>query len=159
MQHAKVSPMSTQRFSLILAGSIWLLVALRIGSRAFEWLTPYITQPSWQLALLPVAIILGVLKSRTVLKKAANRNIGNIDKIKNEPGYYLYGWLLLYGIHGTITISLMIALGFGLRALRAAGNDPFNVFGFIYLAVALALGLSSLYYFEAARKQGHAEIK
>ncbi len=151
--------MSTQRFSLILAGSIWLLVALRIGSRAIDWLSPYATHLSWQLALLPVAVILGVLKSRTVLKKAANRNIGNLTKVKNEPGYYLYGWLLLYGIHGTITISLMIALGIGLRALRAAGNDPMNIFGFIYLAVALGLGLSSLYYFEAARKQGHSEAK
>ncbi len=151
--------MSTQRFSLILAGSIWLLVALRIGSRAAEWLTPYLSQPSWQIYLLPIAIALGILKARTVLKKAANRNIGNLTKVKNEPGYYLYGWLLLYGVPGTITISLMIALGYGLRALRAAGNDPLNIFGFIYLAVALGLGLSSLYYFEAARKQGHSEAK
>ncbi len=151
--------MNTKNFSLIVAGSIWLLVALRIGSRAFEWLAPYISSPSWQLALLPIAIILGVLKSRTVLKKAANRNIGNLTKVKNEPGYYLYGWLLLYGLHGTITISLMIALGIGLRALRAAGNDPLNLFGFIYLAVALGLGLSALYYFEAAAKEGNYKSK
>jgi predicted exporter len=151
--------MSTQYFSLILAGSIWLLVALRIGSRAFEWLSPYVTHPSWQIALLPIAIILGVLKAKTVLKKAANRNIGNLTKVKNEPGYYLHGWLVLYGVPGTITISLMIAMGIGLRALRAAGNDPLNIFGFIYLAVAIGLGLSALYYFEAARKQGRSESK
>lgn len=149
--------MSTQRFSLIVAGAIWLLVAGRIAYRAFTWLLPYASQPSWQLWLLPIALILGLLKAKTVLKKAANRNIGNIDKIKNEPKYYLYGWLLLYGVPGTITISLMIALGIGLRALRAAGNDPLNIFGFIYLAIALGLGLASLYYFEAAAK--HADNK
>lgn len=146
--------MNTRQFSLYLAGSIWLLVALRIAARGLEWLSPYLSQPSWQLVFLPIAIVLGILKSRTVLKKASLRNISNLEKVSLEKrSHYLYGWLLLYGMRGTITIGLMIGLGLGLRALRASGQDPLNLFGFIYLAVALGLGLSSAYYFKAAKEQ------
>ena len=44
----------------------------------------------------------------------------------------------------------MIGLGFGLRALKSGGFDPFNSFGFIYLAVSLALVGASSFYFRAA---------
>lgn len=143
--------MSTQKFSLYLAGAIWFWVALRIGSRAMQWLEPYFNPPQWQLALIIVSVILGSLKAQTVLKKAVERNLGNIDKVKDGFIYYLFGWLILYNVRGSIMIGLMIGLGFGLRALREAGFDPYNLFGFVYLAVAFGLASSALYYFNAAK--------
>ena len=44
-------------------------------------------------------------------------------------------------------ISLMIGLGFLLRYLRDIGLDSYNIFGFIYAAIALGLALASRYYF------------
>lgn len=146
-----MKPMSAKKFSLYLAGGIWLLVALRIGGRAMQWLEPYFEPPQWQLALIAVSIVLGAAKANTVLKKAVNRNLGNLDKIKEGFLYYICGWLILYNVRGSIVITLMIALGWGLRSLRASGFDAYNLFGFLYLAVAIALAASSTLYFQAAK--------
>ena len=61
--------MSPAKFSLLLAGIIWLSVGFRIGSRAMSWLEPYFVEPNWMLSLLIVSLLIGVVKSSTVLKK------------------------------------------------------------------------------------------
>lgn len=148
--------MTARRFSLVLAGIIWLAVALRIASRGWHWIQPYFQPPQWQLALLIVSVLIGVLKARTVLRKASERNIGNLNRVDNKnPLHFLFGWLIIYGKRGTVMILIMIGLGIGLRHLREIGYDPFNIYGFIYLGIATGLALSSLYYFEAAAK--HSE--
>lgn len=140
--------MTPARFSLLVAGLIWLSVGFRIGSRAVQWLMPYFENPSWMLLLLIISVLLGILKSNTVLKKACLRNIGNLPKIDNSsPINYFRGFLILFGVKGTVMISLMIGIGFFLRFLRGIGYDPFNIFGFIYVAIALGLALASRFYF------------
>ena len=47
----------------------------------------------------------------------------------------------------------MIGLGFLLRYLRTLGADPYNIFGFIYLGIALALAIGSTFYFKALGKK------
>ncbi len=145
--------MTPRRFSLIAAGAMWLLVAARIANRGWHWLQPYFHPPQWQLSFLILSLIIGALKARTVLRKASERNIGNLDRVDNKnPLHYLFGWLIIYGKRGTAMIAIMIGLGLGLRHLREIGYDSSNVFGFIYMGIAIGLGLSSLYYFEAAAK-------
>lgn len=139
--------MSPAKFSLLVAGIIWLSVGLRIGNRAVEWLMPYFLNPTWMLSLLLISIALGYLKASTVLKKACLRNIANLPKIENTPINYLRGFLILFGVKGTIMISLMIGLGYLLRFLREIGLDSYNIFGFIYAGIALGLALASRYYF------------
>lgn len=144
--------MSTRRFSLIFAGLLWLAVALRIGSRGITWLQPYFAKPDWHLALLAVSILIGLGKALTVLRKAVNRNLNNLENIDDNPINYLIGWLKLFGIRGAVMISLMIGIGIGLRYLREYHNaDPYNIFGFIYLGIALGLGFGSIFYFRAVK--------
>lgn len=89
------------------------------------------------------------MKANTVLKKAVLRNLSNLDKIPNKIWAYFFGWIILYNKKGLIFISLMIGLGIGLRYLREFHNaDPYNIFGFIYLGIGLALIRASLFYFE-----------
>ncbi|NQY78745.1 MAG: hypothetical protein HRT47_00350 [Candidatus Caenarcaniphilales bacterium] len=145
--------MTPARFSLLLAGIIWLSVGFRIGSRAMGWLEPYFVEPNWMLSLLFVSLLIGVIKSSTVLKKACLRNIENVDKIDSNPLNYLKGFLILFGARGIITILLMIALGFLLRFLKEIGYDPYNIFGFIYMGIALALAFASRFYFSEFTKQ------
>jgi hypothetical protein len=142
-----IKKMTPARFSLLIAGLIWLSVGLRIGNRAVQWLTPYFEQPSWMLLFLILSVAVGVLKATTVLKKACLRNISNLPKIDERPINYLTGFLILFGVKGSVMISLMIGLGFLLRYLRDLGLDSFNIFGFIYAAIALGLALASRYYF------------
>ena len=66
--------MSPARFSLLLAGLIWLAVAFRIGSRAVGWLEPYFLEPNWMLSLLLVSLLIGVVKSSTVLKNLVKKH-------------------------------------------------------------------------------------
>jgi hypothetical protein len=144
--------MNAKKVSIFLAGFIWLLVAFRIGGRAIDWLQPYFQEPNWKLSLLLVSLIIAGGKAFTVLKKAAARNLGNIDKVKETPINYFIGWLILYNTKGVVFISLMIGLGFFLRYLRSIGADPYNIFGFIYLGIALALAIGSFFYFKELKK-------
>lgn len=144
--------MSTRKFSLVIAGLLWIAVAVRIGSRGITWLQPYFTKPDWHLALLVLSILIGLAKAFTVLRKAVNRNLGNLENIDDNPINYLIGWLKLFGVRGTVMISLMIAIGIGLRYLREYQNaDPYNIFGFIYLGIALGIGFASIFYFKAIK--------
>jgi hypothetical protein len=144
--------LNAKNISIFIAGFIWLLVALRIGSRGISWLMPYFENPSWKLIFLLVSILIGFAKGTTVLRKAAERNLSNLGDIRETPMNYLFGWLKIYGTKGTIMISLMIAIGIGLRFWRANGGDPYNIFGFIYLGIALGLLIGSSYYFKSLFK-------
>lgn len=142
--------MCTQKFSLRLAGLIWILVGIKIGSKAIAWLEPYYNPPNWQLVFILVSLVLGFLKARTVLRKAVARSLDNVTKVGKESINYLTGWLKLFGLRGVIVIALMIGLGIFLRYIKASGFDPYNLMGFLYLAVAFGLIGASSYYFIAA---------
>jgi hypothetical protein len=139
--------MNTRNFSIFLAGFIWLLVAIRIGYRGLLWLKPYFVEPDWRLSLLVFSFLIGMLKAFTVLKKAAYRNMANIEKISDNPLNYFIGWLIIYGFKGTLMISFMIGLGFSLRYLKSIGWDQYNLFGFLYLGIALGIAIASGFYF------------
>lgn len=143
--------MSAKKVSIFLAGFIWLLVAFRIGARAYTWLQPYFQEPNWKLSLLLVSLLIAGGKAFTVLKKAAARNIANIDQVEEKPLHYFIGWLILYSTKGVIFIALMIGLGFFLRYLRSIGADTYNIFGFIYLGISLALAIGSTFYFKVLK--------
>lgn len=145
--------MGARKFSLFLAGLIWISVGLRIGSRGLKWIEPYLQEPDWHLLLLVLSIAIGLAKALTVLRKAVIRNTGNIDKIEDKKLlHYFTGWLILFGKKGTIMISIMIALGLGLRYARNhLGADPYNIFGFIYLGIGLGLIGASFFYFRAIK--------
>lgn len=139
---------NAKNISIFIAGLIWLLVAIRIGSRGMNWLNPYFENPDWKLIFLLVSLIIGYIKATTVLRKAAERNLKNLDKVEEKAINYFFGWLKIYGIKGSIIILLMIVIGISLRYIRSIGGDPNNIFGFIYLGIAIGLGLGSTYYFK-----------
>lgn len=144
--------MSTRKFSLIIAGLIWVLVGIRIGYRSFFWLETYYNPPSWPLIFVLLSVAIGFLKATKVLRKSVERGIKNTDKIGDSFINYITGWLRLYGAKGVIVVALMIGLGYVLRYFKAAGFDPYDTFGFLYLAVSLGLIGASTYYFTAASK-------
>lgn len=132
-----------------MAGIIWILVGIRIGSRGLAWLQPYFENPDWRLLFLVLSIIIGLAKALTVLKKAVQKKLPNLEKIDDHPINYFIGWIKLFGPAGCILISLMIGIGVTLRWLRANLNaDPNNIFGFIYLGIAMALIGASIFYFK-----------
>ena len=145
--------MNTRQISLLIAGLLWIAVGLRIASRGLTWLEPYFQQPDWHLALLGLSVIIGIVKAMTVLRKAVQRRIDKADEIDDSPINYLIGWIKLLGSRGVIVITIMICIGIGLRFWRSHGGDPFNIFGFIYLGIALALISSSIFFFKAIKNR------
>lgn len=142
--------MNTRNVSLAICGIIWILVGLRIASRGLNWLQPYFDNPDWHLWLLGLSLLIGLAKAMTVLRKAVNKRIDKIDIIDDAIANFFIGWIKLLGTGGVIIISIMIAIGFGLRYAREyMGADPYNIFGFIYLGIAIALIGSSGFYFKA----------
>lgn len=139
--------MNAKNFSLILAGSLWILVGIRIGIRGFGWLEANLANPDWRLGLILLSIIIGILKSNTVLKKSVNNKLDNIHGLENNTINYCFGWAKMLGIKGFILIGGMIGLGILLRTLKEFGFDEYNLLPFLYLGVSLALILSSRYYF------------
>ena len=102
--------------------------------------------------MLGLSLIIGLAKAFTVLRKAVNRRIETLAEIDDQPLNYLVGWLKLLGPRGIIVIGIMIGLGFGLRFWRESGGDPYNIFGFIYLGIAIGLIGSSAFFFKAINK-------
>ena len=97
--------MNAKKVSIFLAGFMWLLVAIRIGNRAMTWLEPYFQEPNWKLSLLLLSFIIAGGKAFTVLRKAAERNLGNIDQIEEKPLHYVIGWLILYSVKGIVFMA------------------------------------------------------
>jgi hypothetical protein len=146
--------MSTRNFSLFTAGLIWILVGIRIGSRGLAWLQPYFENPDWKLSFLLLSVIIGLVKGLTVLKKAVLKKMANLEKIDDHPSNYFIGWLKLFGVPGTVIIILMIGIGITLRYLRNnLAADPNNIFGFIYLGIAMALIGASIFYFREIKPE------
>ena len=146
--------MTTRNFSLFIAGTIWILVGVRIGSRGLNWLQPYFENPDWKLSFLILSLIIGLIKGLTVLKKAVLKKMTNLEKIDDHPSNYFIGWLKLFGVPGTVIIILMIGIGITLRYLRNnLGADPNNIFGFIYLGIAIALIGASFFYFREIKPE------
>lgn len=143
--------MNTRSFSLFIIGTLWITVGIRIASRGLSWLEPYFQEPDWHLSLLALSLIIGLAKALTVLRKTVNRRLEKVSDIDDSPINYLVGWLKLLGARGLIVISLMIGIGFSLRFWRDHGGDPFNIFGFIYLGIAIALAGSSIFFFRAIK--------
>lgn len=146
--------MSTRNFSLLVAGIIWILVGIRIGLRGLTWLQPYFENPDWKLSFLALSVIIGLAKGLTVLKKAVQKKLPHLEKIDDHPSNYFIGWIKLFGPAGCILITLMIGIGFTLRYMRAHMNaDPNNIFGFIYLGIAMAIIGASFFYFREIKKE------
>lgn len=146
--------MNTRNFSLVVAACLWIAVGFRIGSRGLSWLQPYFEKPDWHLALLALSIIIGIVKALTILRKVVIRNTtNNLEKIDDSPINYLIGWIKLLGFQSCIMITLMMGLGIGLRFWRNHGGDPYNIFGFFYLGIALALAGSSFFYLKAIERK------
>ena len=144
--------MNPRNFSLFVCGCIWIAVGIRVGRRGLAWLEPYFQNPDWHLWLLALSLIIGLAKAFTVLRKAVNRRLASLGEIDDHPINYFIGWIKLLGPRGVIVISLMIGIGLGLRFWRESGGDPYNIFGFFYLGIAIGLLGSSSFFFKAINK-------
>lgn len=127
---SQIKPGAPASLHMLLAALIWSTVGVFLMTNGFLMLS--VAEGQW---LVVVAAIVGILKSRLLLDRTANRNAARIGTLKDGTCigavYPFRMWFL---------IGLMIGVG---RWFRFSGILPPSVVGLIYFAVGLALFISS----------------
>ena len=134
--HKPIAGVSTQ---LVLAGVMWTLVGTALLAVGIFWLWQSAPSAVWWIA--PVAIALGVLKSRVALDRAALKITARIQS--RGDGQCLGGFL------SWPSWALVLLMMVGGRLLRA--TVAHIIVGPLYLMVGTALLLSSRIAWQARR--------
>jgi len=136
-------PAVSRKGLLFGAGAAWTIGAVILLVRSYELLVPLRVHPVWPIG---AAILVGLLKGRFVFARVARRNI---ERIKNTSPHKDKICLFAFqSVQSYLLVMTMIALGI---ALRYTGLAPMWLI-VVYVAIAVALLLSSTLYFRAARQ-------
>jgi hypothetical protein len=125
-------PAASARAHLLLAALMWTVVGSTLLVVGARWVL--ISDISFALPLLALAMVAGALKAEFVLKRAAGRMIGRIRA--RGDGRCLGGFVSLP------TWALVVAM-MGLGYLLRHGLLPHALVGLIYVAIGTALLLAS----------------
>ena len=134
--------MDVRKISLIIVGVIWLIVGLVLSTLGINWLITLKLGPVFFTFTL-LSLIVGLIKGKFVLKKAAEKYYKNSQHITFNKIDILTGWAKVLGLKGFILIGLMIAIGSFLR--HSTIDRP--ILGVVYLAVGVALVYASKIFF------------
>ncbi len=135
-------PAAPARWHLLLAALMWTTVGGLLAYFGARWL--WHNSGVVVRVLFGAAVAAGILKSRFVLERTANRTI---ERIRTRGDGRCIGGFL--SVRSWAFVALMMGVG---RALRASPT-PRTVLGFVYVAVGLALLLASRRLWLAWREQ------
>ncbi len=136
-------PAVSRRGLVFGAGVAWTIGAVILLVRSYAYLAHLSTHPAWPIG---AAIIVGLLKGRFVFTKVARRNI---ERIKSTSPHKDKICLFAFqSIQSYLLVMVMIALGV---TLRHTGLAPIWLI-VVYVAIAVALLVSSSIYFRASRQ-------
>ncbi len=129
----RLTPVSSRRTRLLLAGLAWSLTGCGLLAAGIHW--SLVASP-WKAALaVAAAAAAGWAKERFVLRRRAERNVDRI--LASEDGRCLGG---AFSWQAWLFVPAMIVMGAALR------HSPVSriVLGFVYVAVGVALVLGSV---------------
>lgn len=124
----------------VLQGAVWLMVGAMLLNMGIRFLMSTLEEgkENGHLMLLILALILGQLKGRFMMKKVAMRSFDRISKMTQPVALHN-----IYTKGNYIVIGIMMLLGMGMKFLPV----PLEARGFIDVAVGSALIQGSLFYF------------
>ncbi len=122
-------PAASRRTHLLLAALLWSVVGTVLLGVGIWWSAPQSGGP----ILLPIAVLVGVLKGRFALGRAARRTIARIEA--RGDGRCIGGF---FSVWTWMMIAAMSCTGQLLRT----GSVPRIVVGLVYTAVGTALVLA-----------------
>ena len=123
-------PTASRRTQLLLASCTWTIVGSMLLFFGARWLLSH----SWDIALLPLTMLAGVLKSRFILDRAACRIA---ERIRNREEPSCLGGFLSW--QSWATVAVMMIAG---RLLRGSHLSR-TLVGLLYSAIGTGLLLSS----------------
>ncbi len=133
-------PAASPQWHLLLAAMMWSTVGTFLATLGVRWLMQADVAVAWP----AVAVAIGALKARFVLRRSARRIIGRIRD--RGDGRCLGGFL---SPKSWLLVLVMMMAG---RWLRASPL-PLILLGAIYVTIGSALFLSSLFFWSAWWKQ------
>ncbi len=134
----KYNPAVKKEYLLLPAGFVWLGVGMMLCTMAFRWL-----QSETHPVIFAVAgISAGILISLFGFGKIARKNIERIEALPGERCFFSFMTLKSY-----LLVLVMMSFGIALRH----SSLPKSFLSVIYIAIGLALGISSISYFKAYR--------
>lgn len=142
MWKEKFNPAIPKRYLFLLAGIIWSLVGLILATVGLFWIFTVKQTHTLVLILTPIAFIVGFIKGKFVLIKAANRTS---NLIYSRPEKACFGSVFSWTTW--LIICLMVTMGQILRKLIVpiAYRD---YLGLVYVLIGLALSTSSFVYWK-----------
>jgi len=134
-------PAASRRTHLLAASSLWSLVGTLLLFFGVRWvIQAHIRYPVLPIA---VAIVLGAIKARFVLARAADRIA---ERIRSRGDRRCIGGFLSWRTWGLVAVMA------GAGRLIRSGVIPQIIVGFVYTAVGAALLLASLRLWSAWRR-------
>ncbi len=129
----RYKPTANVRVHLLVAASVWTIVGSLLAFFGIRWLVA--DGRGLILALMPVAVVVGLAKGHYVLPLTSTRVT---DRIQARGDGRCIGSFL--SVRMWLLVAMMVLLG---RLLRS-GLLPHSVVGLIYLAIGTALLFGSL---------------
>lgn len=133
-------PAASIKWHLLLAAIMWSAVGTLLAALGVRWLAHAGAAWVWPV----VAVVIGSIKARFILRRTARRIIGRIRE--RGEGRCLGGFL---SPTSWLLVLVMMTAG---RFLRSSHLPP-TVLGTVYLTIGAALGASSLFFWSAWREQ------
>jgi len=144
----KYKPAVPKRYLLLLAGLLWFFAGVLLSVIGLSWIFPVKHQIVFW--LMPLAMILGVIKGKFVLFKAANRAV---KRIYGHPEKACF--VSMFSWKTWILIGCMMFMGQILRSLPY----PRDYLGLVYVLIGPALATSSIVYWKSFFNYSPAEIE
>ena len=135
----KYNPAVRKEYLLLPAGFAWFGVGVMLCTLAFRWL-----QSETHPVIFAVAgISAGILISLFGFGKIARKNIERIEALPGERCFFSFMTLKSY-----LLVLVMMSFGIALRH----SSLPKSFLSVIYIAIGLALAISSIMYFKSYRE-------
>jgi uncharacterized membrane protein len=131
----KLKPAVPRRLLLFIAGAMWCGVGVMLSSMAFHWLSDY-EGHAWPYALAGFAT--AMIVHHFGFLRIVDKNLGRISQLPARPcAFSFISW------KSYLIIIVMVTMGITLRH----SPIPRQYLSVIYIAIGMALFLSSIRYF------------
>ncbi len=135
MDLSRFKPSVKKSFLLLIAGFLWSAIGIMMCSMAVVWLISY-SEPVWYFFL--AGIVFALVVHRFGFLRVVDKNLGRIGPMDPRPCAFAFmSWKSYF------LVAVMMTLGITLRH----SHIPRKYLSVIYLAIGLALFLSSIRYF------------
>jgi membrane protease YdiL (CAAX protease family) len=132
----KFKPAVNKNFLLFLAGFLWIGVGVMLMTFAAWWLLKYGQNNAWIFVAIGLACSI-IIHSYGFLR-IVDKNLGRISKMEGKRCAFSFMTWKSYGI-----VVIMVTMGIALRH----STIPKQYLSVLYIAIGMALFLSSIRYF------------